>query len=83
MSTKTASNESTIAAKNNDKEANFVFNIMSSLVLILSTYLLYSVNDFIVETRQKNLNYEFPKYSDMWLAFAFIPLLVVCLNLNL
>jgi len=65
------------ASNNNDKIGNLVFNVMTSLVILGSTYLYYYMPDYIQQLYEKYPDYKFPEYSDFLIAFAFMPLFVV------
>jgi len=65
------------AANNNDIVANVIFSFMTSLVILGSTYLGYYLPEYTANLRGKYPNFSFPEYSDLFIAFAVIPIFVV------
>ena len=81
MSTSAKTNNVSLSAKqatnNNDQIANFLFNVMSSLVILGSTYLYYYLPDYMQVLYDKYPDYKFPEYEDYLISLALIPLIVV------
>ena len=70
------------ASNNNDQYANVIFMVMTSLVILGSTYLYYYLPDYMKTVSEKYPEYAFPEYSDYLIAIAVIPIFVVSFMFN-
>lgn len=74
--------DAVLASKNNNKLANFVFNFMTVCILFGSVYLYNNLHPYMEKVTAMNPGYQFPEFSDYFIAFAGIPVFFVCLNLK-
>jgi len=77
MSQQDTKSEAYLAAQNNDKIADFIFNTMTGIVCFGSLYLYYNLQDYLNNLYSTYPLHSFPEFKDILTAFLMVPIHVV------